>query len=549
MDNNSSWTSWGGHQPALSRSARSFLKAALGPLTAQQPVAIEAAALPGSGLPADAKGALVTALGADAVADDATTRAWHAGGQSYADLVRRRRGDGSDAPDAVLFPASSAEVAEVLQICSRERVAVVPWGGGTSVVGGLAAERGGCAAVAALDLSRLDRLIGVDPISMTATFEPGIRTPAAEAALAEHGLTLGHVPQSYERASLGGYVVTRSSGQASSGYGRIDDLVVGCRMQTPRGELRLPAMPGSAAGPDLRRLVLGSEGTLGVVTEVTLRVRPVPAVKQYEGWVARSWEDGVRILRRIAQEGSKPDIVRLSDAAETAVSLALSGTAGLKKRGLDAWLRGHGVHDGCMVIVGFEGTAREVRHRRRETRRRLRSARAVPLGKSAGNSWAEHRFTGPYLRDTLLDSGALAETLETATTWSQLPGLYAAVGRALTDSLQRDGKPPLVGCHISHIYPTGASLYFTVLAAADSGQEIEQWSAAKHAANEAIVAAGGTASHHHAVGTAHREIVMTDLGGEPGVGIEALRALKAQLDPAGILNPGKLLPPAINPSD
>jgi alkyldihydroxyacetonephosphate synthase len=386
-------------------------------------------------------------------------------------------------------------------------------------------------------------LLGVDPVSMTATFEPGIRTPAAESALAEHGLTIGHVPQSYERASLGGYVVTRSSGQASSGYGRIDDLVVGCRMQTPRGELHLPAIPGSAAGPDLRRLVLGSEGTLGVVTEVTLRVRQAPAAKRYEGWVARGWDDGVRIMRRIAQQGGKPDIVRLSDPDETRVSLALSGTAGLKKRGLDAWLRGHGVHGGCMIIIGFEGTAREVRHRRREARRLLRSEHAVPLGTSAGNSWVDHRFAGPYLRDTLLDTGVLAETLETATTWRQLPGLYAAVGNALRDTLRRDGKPPLVGCHISHLYPTGASLYFTVLAAADPGRELEQWSAAKHAANRAIVDAGGTASHHHAVGTAHREIIVPDLGGEPGVGVAALRALKAQLDPAGILNPGKLLPP------
>jgi alkyldihydroxyacetonephosphate synthase len=543
MDSIASWTSWGAQQPSLPRSARSYLKTALGPLTPQQPASVERVTLRPSRLPATTTTALVNALGADAVRDDATTRAWHAGGQSYLDLVRRRHGDGSDAPDAVLYPASSTQVADVLKICTRERVAVVPWGGGTSVVGGLSAERGGCVAVVALDLSRLDRLLAVDQLSMTATFEPGIRTPAAEAALAAHGLTIGHVPQSYERASLGGYVVTRSSGQASSGYGRIDDLVVGCRMHTPRGELHLPTIPSSAAGPDLRRLVLGSEGTLGVVTEVTLRVRPAPAVKQYEGWVARGWDDGVRIMRRIAQQGGRPDIVRLSDSAETTVSLALSGTAGLKKRGLDAWLRGHRVRNGCMLIVGFEGNSRDVRHRHRETRRLLRAEHAVPLGKSAGNSWVEHRFSGPYLRDTLLDSGVLAETLETATTWRRLPELYSAVGTALSESLQRDGRPPLVGCHISHVYPTGASLYFTVLASADTGGEVEQWSAAKRAANHALVSAGGTASHHHAVGTAHREIVEPDLGGAPGVGVAALRALKAELDPAGILNPGKLLPP------
>jgi alkyldihydroxyacetonephosphate synthase len=542
MDNNSSWTSWGGSQPDLPRSARALLKSALGSLTPQQPVPIERATIAESRLPAAVKTRLVEALGADGVKDDNASRARHAGGQAYSDIIRRRRGDASDAPDAVLLPANTQAISDVLRICTADRVAVVAWGGGTSVVGGLSSLRGDCDSVVALDLSRLDRLLSVDQLSLTATFEPGIRTPAAEAALAEHGLTLGHVPQSYERASLGGYVVTRSAGQASSGRGRIDDMLVGARLLTPVGELVLPAMPGSAAGPDLRRLVLGSEGTLGIVTEVTLRVSPIPAATRYEGWAARSWDDGVRIMRRLAQEGPKPDIVRLSDPSETTVSLALSGTAGLKRRGLDGWLRAHGVHSGCLIIVGYEGSVRDVRHRRREVRRLLRAERAVTLGTSAGNSWVHHRFAAPYLRDTLLDAGVLAETLETATTWSQLPGLYAGVGSALAESLQHDGKPPLIGCHISHVYPTGGSLYFTVLAHADSGHELEQWSAAKHAANEAIVAAGGTASHHHAVGTAHREIVATDLGGTAGIGVDALRALKAHLDPAGILNPGKLLP-------
>jgi alkyldihydroxyacetonephosphate synthase len=542
MDNNSSWTSWGAERPTLPRSGRSLLANSLGSLTAQQPVSISQATVAPSRLPAQVKAELIAALGDDAVLDDNASRARHAGGQAYADLIRRRRGDAADAPDAVLLPSSADAIAAVLEICSTAHVAVVPWGGGTSVVGGLSSLRGGCDAVVALDLSRLDRLVSVDRVSLTATFEPGIRTPAAEAALAEHGLTLGHIPQSYERASLGGYVVTRSAGQASSGYGRIDDMLVGCRLLAPSGELVLPAMPGSAAGPDLRRLVLGSEGTLGIVTEVTLRVRPKPASTHYEGWIARGWDDGVRIMRRFAQEGAKPDIARLSDPEETRVSLALSGTAGVKRRALDGWLRVHGIRGGCLIIVGFEGTARDVRHRRHEVHRILRAERAVTLGSSAGSSWERHRFTGPYLRDTLLDAGVLAETLETATTWTRLPELYSAVGSALTGALRHNGKPPLIGCHISHLYPTGASLYFTVLAHAESGHEIEQWAAAKHAANLAIVAAGGTASHHHAVGTAHREIVATDLGGASGIGVEALRALKASLDPAGILNPGKLLP-------
>jgi alkyldihydroxyacetonephosphate synthase len=542
MDNDSSWTSWGADRPALSGPARNALKAALGSLTPHYSVAVENAMLTPSVLPAAVRAELVAALGEESVRDDQRNRAEHAGGQSYSDLVRRRRGDASDAPDAVLLPTSVGAINDVLRICSAARVAVVPWGGGTSVVGGLAALRGDCVAVVAVDLRRLNRLIGVDLDSLTATFEPGIRTPAAEAALAEFGLTIGHIPQSWERASLGGYVVTRSAGQASGGYGRMDDIVVGCRLATPVGELVLPAIAASAAGPDLRRLVMGSEGTLGIVTEVTVRVRRTPAIRRYEGWMARSWGDGVTIMRRLAQDGAKPDIARVSDEHETELSLTMSGTTGLTRLALDSWLRIRGIRGGALVIVGFEGTERDVRHRRREVRRILRAEGAVPIGASAGNAWEHNRFGGAYLRDSLLDAGVLAETLETATTWARLPTLYDKVGEALTESLSTSGTSPLVGCHISHLYPTGASLYFTVLANANTGREVEQWAAAKHAANLAIVAAGGTASHHHGVGTVHREIVGADLGGPDGVGIAALRAVKATLDPAGILNPGKLLP-------
>lgn len=542
IDNGASWTSWGASRPELNRAARALLADALGALTPQHAAAIEDATLAASRLPTESREALAAVVGESAVLDDPAARAEHAGGQSYSDIVRRRHGDASEAPDAIVVPASAGEIAEILRICTEHKIAVVPWGGGTSVVGGLTPLAGGCRAVVAVDLRRMDRLVSVDHVSRTATFEPGIRTPAAETALAAHGLSLGHVPQSFERASLGGYVVTRSSGQASSGRGRIDDMVLGLRMATPRGELVLDPMPGSAAGPDLRRLVLGSEGTLGVVTEVTLRVRPIPERTRYEAWVAPSWEVGSRIMRRLAQDGPKPDVLRLSDEDETRISLVMSGTTGTKKRALDAWLRLRGISGGCLLILGFEGSDGDVRYRRRGVRRVLRGEHAVPLGAGAGHSWEHNRFSGPYLRDTLLDHGVLAETLETAATWTNLPALYDGVRDALSDALTCDGRSPLIGCHISHVYPAGASLYFTVLAAARPGDELAQWAAAKEAANRAIVAAHGTVSHHHAVGVAHRDAVTPDLGGDQLVGVAALHAVKAALDPAGILNPGKLLP-------
>jgi alkyldihydroxyacetonephosphate synthase len=530
------WTTWADTQPTLPPAARDVLARELGALTPSTAVPLSAVTPAPSRLRREVVERLKTAVDQDGLHVDDKARALHAGGQAYVDIARRRRGDVSAAPDAVLTPADTAAVTRVLQICAEESVAVVPWGGGTSVVGGLDAERGGFDAVIALDLARLDGLLAVDPMSRLATFQPGILTPAAEAALAAHGLTLGHVPQSFERASLGGYVVTRSAGQASTGVGRIDDLVAGLRMATPTGELVLAPVAGSAAGPDLRRLVLGSEGTLGVVTEVTLRVRPLPEKRHYEGWMLPDWESGIGALRGLIQDGPHPDIARLSDPQETAISLLMSTAGRLTRGALSAYLRLRKVASGCLLITGYEGRERDVRHRRDVVRDAVRTAGAVPLGAAAGRSWEHARFAAPALRDTLFDAGVLAETLETAATWTALPAVYAAVRQALTASLGR----AVVGCHVSHLYPTGGSLYFTVLAAADADDPDAQWMQAKAAANDAIVAAAGTITHHHAVGTAHRGHVIRDLGGE--VGVRALRAVKRELDPVGIMNPGKLLP-------
>ena len=530
------WTSWSDSAPDLPDAARGVLTSRLGTLTPQAVISLHDVTPPQSRLAPHVRQRLADVLDQDAVHDDDETRARHSGGQSYVDLVRRRAGDAAAAPDAVVTPADAAAIGRVLAVCAEERIAVVPWGGGTSVVGGLDAERGGFDAVIALDLSRLDALLDVDPVSRLATFQPGIRTPAAEAALAEHGLTLGHVPQSYERASLGGYVVTRSAGQASTGVGRIDDLVAGLRMTTPTGELVLEPVAGSAAGPDLRRLVLGSEGTLGIVTEVTLRVRPVPETRHYEGWMLPDWVAGTDVVRHLIQTGPHPDITRLSDPQETAISLQMSRAGALTRLALSSYLRMRGMRDGCLLITGYEGGERDVRHRREVVRKVLKEAGAASLGSAAGRSWEHNRFAAPALRDTLLDTGVLAETLETASTWTRLPALYAGVRDALESALGR----AIVGCHVSHLYPTGASLYFTVLAAADAAGPEAQWLHAKAAANDAIVAAGGTISHHHAVGTAHRAHVTPDLGGD--VGVRALRAMKRELDPVGIMNPGKLLP-------
>ena len=479
--------------------------------------------------------AVRAATGETNVLTDAEQRLRRSAGRGYPDLVRLRSGKLEAAPDAVLVPADAGRVGAVLEACASSDVAVVPFGGGTSVVGGVEPERGTHGAVVALDLSSL-REVDLDRRSLTARLGPGLRGPDAEAALAGLGVTLGHFPQSFEQATIGGFAATRSAGQASSGYGRFDELVTAIELTAPAGVLRTLAIPHTAAGPSLRQLVLGSEGTLGVITEVSCRVRPAPEQRLYEGWMAPDFAGGCEIIRDLAQSHEAPDVLRLSDEEESRISLAMSGTEGLQKRALDAYLALRRRRGGCLMICGWEGEPRSVRRRRSLARRRLRHGGAVPLGKSAGRAWERSRYQGPYLRDELLDLGVFVETLETAHTWSRLPELYGAVRDALREAL---GRPAIVFCHLSHAYADGASLYFTFLARARRGAEIEQWRTAKAAACEAIVATEATITHHHAVGRDHAPYMRAEVG---ELGLEALRAVKERLDPAEVMNPGKLLP-------
>ncbi|MGH3656330.1 MAG: FAD-binding oxidoreductase [Micromonosporaceae bacterium] len=491
----------------------------------QPSVAPEQVSLTPSRLPQPATADLVAALGGKYVSTDHADRVGHTRGCSTPDLLRLRAGDAADAPDAVVFPGGHDDVLAVLAVCSRHRIAVVPYGGGTSVVGGLAPVREGFPAVVAIDLRRLDRLVEIDPESGTAVLEAGVRGPRAEKLLAGHGYTLGHFPQSYEGATLGGYAATRSSGQASAGYGRFDEMVVGLTVATPRGALTLGAAPASAAGPDLRQLLLGSEGSFGVITSVTLRVRPRPAARVYEGWRFSGFEAGATALRRLRQAGALATVLRLSDEAETAVNLADPEAAMRDGPG------------GCLAIVGYEGAAPDVAARRDQGASLLAAAGGEPLGSEPGEAWRQGRFRGPYLRDPLLDAGALVETVETATFWSNLHPLRRAVTEALTTSLTAQGTPPLVLCHISHVYPTGASLYFTVVSA-QAADPVAQWRTAKEAAGTAIGQAGGTITHHHAIGTDHQAGFVREVG---PLAVEALRAVKRTFDPEGILNPGVLV--------
>jgi alkyldihydroxyacetonephosphate synthase len=532
---------WGepGAGPALPEHAEEWLREELGVPggVVNRPVALEEVTLREPALPGALRDRLAEIVGADAVRDDREIRVLRAAGKSYLDLLAQRAGDCADAPDAVVAPGSHDEVVAVLQACNEAGVAVVPFGGGTSVVGGLAPERAGLAALVSLDLGRMEA-VSVDSRSLIARLGPGLRLPEADHRLAGHGLTLGHHPQSYEWASVGGCVATRSAGQTSTGFGRIDENVVALWAATPLGSWETLDVPSSAAGPSMRQLLAGSEGALAVITEVALRVHPLPEERRYEGWLVRSFAEGCEILRGLAQDEIAPDLARLSDEGETAMSLALAGGDGVKAAIGSAVVRARGFSEGCLLICGWE---RDVARRRREAARRLRAAGAMTAGQSPGESWLATRYAAPHLRDDLLDRGVMAETLETATTWTNLGNLYAAVRSALTGALTGER----VICHVSHLYATGASLYFTVLAPQDPADPVGQWLAAKTAACDAIVRAGGTITHHHAVGSDHAPWLADEIG---ELGLGALRAVKERVDPAGILNPGKLLSRSPSPS-
>jgi alkyldihydroxyacetonephosphate synthase len=533
----SKWWGWGNPsvQPELDAEALAVLRERIGELEPSPRAAeLDAFELPrAEPLPR----ALVEAVGEEGVFTGVEDRVRHATGCGYADLARLRAGRLEAAPDAVLLPADPDQVQRVLHLCGEERVAVVPFGGGTSVVGGIEPLRGGHERLVSLDLSRL-RGVEVDGRSLTATLGAGLRGPEAEAALGHEGVVLGHYPQSFEYATIGGFAATRSAGQASSGYGRFDSLVASVRLIAPAGDLRTLETPHTAAGPALRELVVGSEGVFGVIPGVTVRVRPAPRQRRYEAWMAESCEAGAEIVRALAQGPGLPDVIRVSDEEETEGSLALSGPRGLVGTAFDGYLRLRGRRGGALVIVGIEGDEESVARRRALAVRELRRGGAAYIGQAAGRSWEHGRYQGPYLRDTLMEMGAMVETLETSHTWSRLGALHAAVGAAIRGSLAAQGTPGLVFCHLSHAYADGASLYFTFIARARRDEEIEQWREVKRAASEAIVAGGGTITHHHAVGRDHAPYMEAEIG---RAGLDVLRAVKDQLDPAGIMNPEKLL--------
>ena len=469
-------------------------------------------------------------VGEDFVSTDDTHRRPRARGKSYLDLLEWREGKEVSAPDVAVSPASEEEILEILEYCSEQQIAVVPFGGGTSVVGGVSPLKAeNHRAVVSVDLSRFTDVEDVDTTSGLATLGAGLLGPHAEMKLAEYGMQLGHFPQSFPYASIGGFAATRSSGQNSAGYGRFDDMVREMTVVTPKGIIRPgKASPATAAGPSLKQLFMGSEGLFGIITRVRVHIHPIPEVKRYEAFSFPSFNDGVNALRAVEQSGAGPAVLRLSDEIESSVNLTSTDKIGENDKE---------EVKGCLAITMFEGTEEHAQRTHEETRNVLLAHGGTSVGEEPARQWEKGRFGAPVLRDSLMDAGALCETLETATDWANVPRLKRAVGKALASVLTEESTA-LIMCHVSHVYATGCSLYFTIVAgASDSVEETaRKWKAAKSAATEAMTLNGGTVTHHHAVGTDHLPWMNEEIG---ELGINILQAVKNELDPAGILNPGK----------
>jgi len=455
---------------------------------------------------------------------DPRDRIEHAYGRSFPDTVRAFRGRIDHPPDAVAFARSEEDVEAVLEWAAAEDVAVIPFGGGTSVVGGVEprvpSDRLG---VVSLDLSHLDQVLEVDPVSRAARIQGGVAGPALEAQLAAHGLTMRFFPQSFELSTLGGWIATRAGGHFATLWTHVDDLVESVRAITPSGAWESRRLPGSGAGPSPDRMLLGSEGILGVITEAWVRVQPKPAFRASRAVRFKDFMIASEAVRELAQSGLNPANCRLVDPLEAQQTGALPPT--------------HGSF--ALLVLGFESTDGDVGDL---LKRALRIAAAhggewdEPSGEAgAVSAWRDAFIAMPYLRDALLQLGVLSDTFETAITWERWPAFHAAVTGAVREAL---GEPCRVTCRLTHVYPDGPAPYFTVLAPARRGDELAQWEDMKRAASDAILAAGGTITHHHAVGRDHREWYDVQ---RPDLFAAALRAAKAAVDPAGVLNPGVLV--------
>jgi alkyldihydroxyacetonephosphate synthase len=525
------WNGWGEEHVdyPLNDAALAFLRDRIGPGITTDDATLEAAC---------AKLAPSRFAPHKLVDTSAPTRLRASFGQSLQDWLRLRFGETAQACDGVAFPESNEQVRELLDFARQCGAVVIPYGGGTSVAGHLVPPQGD-RPVLTVSMARMNRLLHLDRTAQLATFAAGAMGPDLEAQLRAHGYTLGHFPQSFEYSTLGGWVVTRSSGQQSLRYGRIEQMFAGGRLETPRGTLIIPTFPASAAGIDLREMVLGSEGRLGVLTEATVRVTPLPALEAFHGVFFPSWKIAEQAVRQLVQLKLPLSMLRLSNEVETLTSLTMAGhvkMVGLLQR----YLAFRGVNEGkCLLLLGVSGHPPTCRATLGTALGFLRRQHGVAIGRRLGEKWKANRFRSVYLRNTAWRHGYVIETVETACDWPKVETMMRRIEAAAIEALGRFDEKIHAYTHLSHLYPQGSSVYSTfVYRLAPSFEEnIKRWRALKQAVSQTIVDNGGTITHQHGVGKDHAPYLRAEKG---ALGLDAMRALINELDPTGLMNSGNL---------
>jgi alkyldihydroxyacetonephosphate synthase len=519
----------------------------------ERPVAFAALDVPEPALDPDLGAALEAAVGAAHVSTDPLDRVVHARGKCLRDLVRHRRGDVGRVPDVVVRPGAEAEVEAVMRAALEADAVVIPFGGGTNISGSLEAPAGEERTIVSVDMARMDRVLEIDETSALARVQAGAFGPSLERRLNPRGWTIGHFPDSFTHSTLGGWIATRSSGMQSDKYGDVSDLTRAVRVVTPAGTLATRPVPHTSTGPSVREMVLGSEGRLGIITEATVHVHRVPERRTILGYLLPDWPRALEAMRAIAESDAAPSVTRVSDGPETRFSFATrkapTALDRLKSRGLQAFLERKSsfgdLDEMCLAFIGYEGSKAHVAAQRKLVGKIVSAHGGLCIGASPGELYDQKKFDTPYIRDYLLDRGALGDVSETSAPWGVLPALYDNVMAAAHGAFADLGVRGYIMCHLSHSYHAGACLYFTfAFKPAGVGDGIDQYDRVKSAIQQTFIDSGATLSHHHAVGVEHAQWLEQDISA-PGVAM--LRALFDGVDPGANLNPGKIVAPAERP--
>ncbi|MGA9398946.1 MAG: FAD-binding oxidoreductase [Anaerolineaceae bacterium] len=526
------WRGWGDDQKTypLPESARPYLVEHVGQLCTYKDISQKELLkkVPNSHIKSDGQ-----------ISTDPFERLIHARGQSVGDWIAMYSGRIDAYPDGVAYPESDEDVRELIKTAHRNGYHLIPYGGGSSVLGHINAHKEEGPTVT-VDMARMNRLLNLDEISRTAEIECGAAGPAVEAMLNERGYRLGHFPQSFEFSTLGGWIATRSTGQQSYYYGRIEPLFLGGHLESPAGSLELPVFPASAAGPDIKQMLLGSEGRMGILTRATVRLTKLPETETFRAIFFPTWESGTAAVREMAQSHLGVSMLRMSDPIETETTLQLAGKPGfvnLAHNGLDLI----GIRDQrCLLIYGLTGTSRAIHLAYHEVQKIARRYGGFAVNFVIGHTWEKSRFKTPYLRETLWNNGVGLDTLETALPWSQVLTVNSAIRKSLSESLERFNEKVLVFSHLSHLYPDGASMYITFgwRRTKDPDETNARWQIMKNAASEIIIQAGGTISHQHGVGHDHKVWLSTEKG---LLGLKTIQSVINVFDPKGIFNTGNLI--------